>query len=284
MWCQTSLISVFGRQRQVGLCEFKASLVYKVSSRTARFQRNLVSNKKPQTPNTLLKSSLNIDNQYLLTVLWFCSNNQIPQLPDNLCLNTLSQFKPAISEQNCLPRDRSFLTIFFFCTLFSQITDIWILVTLYKVIYVIGYEITYLPFILSLIICRRNRGSHLYANVGGHAAKKASPVEGPNWGLSETNNNNLFLYGHGSNTSCPFSSYSLTDLPILIQQPLHSLPANFSTRRLRLSLYIYKWYIWMIYMSLTVYFWSPCLALAAFFTIFYASISTNGVLPTQVKQ
>jgi hypothetical protein len=34
-WC-TSLILEFGKQRQVDLCDFKASLVSIVSSRTAR--------------------------------------------------------------------------------------------------------------------------------------------------------------------------------------------------------------------------------------------------------
>jgi hypothetical protein len=38
------LISALGRQRQADLCEFKASLVYRVSSRTAKaIQRNPVS-------------------------------------------------------------------------------------------------------------------------------------------------------------------------------------------------------------------------------------------------
>jgi hypothetical protein len=42
------LISVLRRQRQVDLCEFEASLVYRLSSRTARAtQKNLVS-KKPR--------------------------------------------------------------------------------------------------------------------------------------------------------------------------------------------------------------------------------------------
>jgi hypothetical protein len=41
------LIPAFRRQRQVDLCEFKASLVYRASSRTARAtQRNPVSKKK----------------------------------------------------------------------------------------------------------------------------------------------------------------------------------------------------------------------------------------------
>ena len=43
----TPLIPVLRRQRQVDICKFKASLVYKVSSRTARAvtQRNPVSEK-----------------------------------------------------------------------------------------------------------------------------------------------------------------------------------------------------------------------------------------------
>jgi hypothetical protein len=40
------LIPALGRQRQADLCEFKASLVYTVSSRSTRAtQRNPVSNK-----------------------------------------------------------------------------------------------------------------------------------------------------------------------------------------------------------------------------------------------
>ena len=38
------LVPALGRQRQVGLCEFKAIMVYRASSRTARAtQRNPVS-------------------------------------------------------------------------------------------------------------------------------------------------------------------------------------------------------------------------------------------------
>ena len=51
-WC-TPLIPALGKQRQVDLCVFEASLVYRVSSRTARAaQRNPVlktkQNKKQQ--------------------------------------------------------------------------------------------------------------------------------------------------------------------------------------------------------------------------------------------
>jgi hypothetical protein len=44
------LIQALRRQRQADLCEFKASLVYKVSSRTARVtQRKPVSKNQKQT-------------------------------------------------------------------------------------------------------------------------------------------------------------------------------------------------------------------------------------------
>jgi hypothetical protein len=36
MWCHTSLIPEYGRQRQEDLYEFEATLVYIVSSRTVR--------------------------------------------------------------------------------------------------------------------------------------------------------------------------------------------------------------------------------------------------------
>jgi hypothetical protein len=46
-WWIMSLIPEFRRQRQVDLCEFKAGLVYRISSRTARdTQKDPVSKKK----------------------------------------------------------------------------------------------------------------------------------------------------------------------------------------------------------------------------------------------
>ena len=47
-WWQTPLMPTFGRQKQADVCEFKTSLVYKVSSRTTRAvtQRNPVLKKK----------------------------------------------------------------------------------------------------------------------------------------------------------------------------------------------------------------------------------------------
>jgi hypothetical protein len=47
------LIPALGRQDQADLCEFKASLVYRVSSRIARaMQRNPVSKIPPAPPTT----------------------------------------------------------------------------------------------------------------------------------------------------------------------------------------------------------------------------------------
>ena len=57
-WC-IPLIPALSRQRQEDLCEFKANLVYTVSSRTARTtQRNLVlkkqNNKMPKEEKTVI--------------------------------------------------------------------------------------------------------------------------------------------------------------------------------------------------------------------------------------
>jgi hypothetical protein len=46
LWCWMPLIPPLGRQRQVNLCEFEASLVYRVSSRTARATRGNYHKKK----------------------------------------------------------------------------------------------------------------------------------------------------------------------------------------------------------------------------------------------
>ena len=54
------LIPALGRQRQVDICEFEASLVYKVSPRTARaLQRNTVLNtkKKKKLINSMVINS-----------------------------------------------------------------------------------------------------------------------------------------------------------------------------------------------------------------------------------
>ena len=53
------LIPALGRKRQVDLCEFKDSLVYRVSSRTARdTQRNLVLKKTKQNNNNQKKKDM----------------------------------------------------------------------------------------------------------------------------------------------------------------------------------------------------------------------------------
>ena len=57
------LISALGRQRQVDLCEFKSSLVYKASSRIARAtQRNPVSKINKQT-NKHTHKSINLQKK-----------------------------------------------------------------------------------------------------------------------------------------------------------------------------------------------------------------------------
>ena len=45
-WWLTPLILVLGRQRQTDLCEFEDSLVYRLSSRTARATQKILSQKK----------------------------------------------------------------------------------------------------------------------------------------------------------------------------------------------------------------------------------------------
>ena len=58
-WC-TPLIPALGKQRQVDLCEFEASLVYRASSRTARaIQRNPVSKKQNKANNNKKKQQVN---------------------------------------------------------------------------------------------------------------------------------------------------------------------------------------------------------------------------------
>ena len=67
------LIPALGRQRQVDLCEFEASLVYRVSSRTARAtQRNPVSKTKTNQPtNKTNKQTKNPPKQKATTTRIF---------------------------------------------------------------------------------------------------------------------------------------------------------------------------------------------------------------------
>ena len=55
------LVSALGRQRQVDLCEFKASLVYRLSSRTTRVtQKNpVLKNKNPNKQTNKQKTNKN---------------------------------------------------------------------------------------------------------------------------------------------------------------------------------------------------------------------------------
>ena len=57
-----TLIPALGRQRQADLCEFEASLVYRVSSRTARtvIQRNSVS-KQTKIPSLKSPTTLGLE-------------------------------------------------------------------------------------------------------------------------------------------------------------------------------------------------------------------------------
>ena len=61
-WWHMLLILAFRRQRQVNLCELEASLIYRVSSRTARvvIQRNTLPLKKKTKQTTTTKSMLSV--------------------------------------------------------------------------------------------------------------------------------------------------------------------------------------------------------------------------------
>jgi hypothetical protein len=66
VWCPRPLVPALERQRQGDLCEFKASLVYRLVSRTARavIQRNPVSkNQNKQKPKTI-EHCFNIQSQF----------------------------------------------------------------------------------------------------------------------------------------------------------------------------------------------------------------------------
>jgi hypothetical protein len=60
------LIPVLKRQRQADLCEFKASLVYRVNFRTARAtQRNPVSTKQNKTKQNKTKQNKTKQNVFV---------------------------------------------------------------------------------------------------------------------------------------------------------------------------------------------------------------------------
>ena len=73
-----------GRQRQVDLYAFEASLVYKASSRTARTvtQSNLVSGKRKKVNNkvTIDRWSLLLDLHTIQSLIWHRFNNKMTAL------------------------------------------------------------------------------------------------------------------------------------------------------------------------------------------------------------
>ena len=60
-----TLIPALGRQRQVNLCEFEASLVYRVSSRIARATQKNSFTKKQTTTTKKASDNLGKDNWHL---------------------------------------------------------------------------------------------------------------------------------------------------------------------------------------------------------------------------
>ena len=76
MWWLTPLIPALRRQRQADLCEFKASLVYRASSRTGSkaIQRNPVSKnkKQKQTNKQTKKNESSIEPLTLIVNSWPC--------------------------------------------------------------------------------------------------------------------------------------------------------------------------------------------------------------------
>ena len=64
-----ALIPALRKQRQADLCEFEVSLVYKSISRTARAQRNLVSNKQTNKQRRRRRKLLKKE-----TARWYLNN------------------------------------------------------------------------------------------------------------------------------------------------------------------------------------------------------------------
>ena len=67
-WWRTPLIPALGRQKQEDLCELKASLVYRVSSRTVRTtQRNSVSKNQNKVKTTAKRKQVSTEYNFSLT-------------------------------------------------------------------------------------------------------------------------------------------------------------------------------------------------------------------------
>ena len=76
-WQHTTSITAFVKQRQVGLCEFEASLVYRVSSRIARAtQRNPVlrkvqsKEKQKEGKNILMLTSISCMGKHVCVYVY----------------------------------------------------------------------------------------------------------------------------------------------------------------------------------------------------------------------
>jgi hypothetical protein len=81
-WWHTPLLQGLGRQRQADLCEFEASLVYRVICKTARAtQRNNISKQKQTQTNRRKQSeqAMEIKPPYPPPM---ASSSFLPQVPD----------------------------------------------------------------------------------------------------------------------------------------------------------------------------------------------------------
>ena len=63
-WWLTSLIPALGRQREADLCEFEASLVYRISSRTASKTRETLFQKTMKQKQNRKKKKNEFANRY----------------------------------------------------------------------------------------------------------------------------------------------------------------------------------------------------------------------------
>jgi hypothetical protein len=64
-WWHVPLIPALGKQKQAELCEFKASLVYRMRSRTAKEHREILTQRKEKTKQNKTKQKSNNKNPKL---------------------------------------------------------------------------------------------------------------------------------------------------------------------------------------------------------------------------